>query len=418
MEHKREWDGYFNYEYDVQSVNNGIDIFEFSSIESEKRKMNVSFGNTFKKEEMNKNKINKSKSIFINDDNIFDDSFYEIQKLKNQLIKYQEENKIYIKKEIKFLKEINDKDKLIKELEEKIKKLQNLNLILSEDNKKLLELVHLFKILSELDKKNYIKNNDVKENNINKANEVINYNVKKIPNPKRFINISNNKENSIKTIKDKKERNYSIKKTNVYSKSKINSKSLTKEKNKETNFESNFNDSYLYQDKNYINYQNKTNKYSSRNTVLQNPKNLTYEPYPKFEKGIITISSCSNNNSGNDSLIYIENRTKDYSLLNSKYYSNTLPINESKYNNNCNIPINENNNINFLSEDIRVTNNNTFNSNDYKELIERLNKYKEGKLYNNNNRNINNINNDKIPFQFLTTEKLYRNILISQFGEI
>ena len=418
MEHKREWDGYFNYEYDVQSVNNGIDVFEFSSIESEKRKMNVSFGNTFKKEEMNKNKINKSKSIFINDDNIFDDSFYEIQKLKNQLIKYQEENKIYIKKEIKFLKEINDKDKLIKELEEKIKKLQNLNLILSEDNKKLLELVHLFKILSELDKKNYIKNNDVKENNINKANEVINYNVKKIPNPKRFINISNNKENSIKTIKDKKERNYSIKKTNVYSKSKINSKSLTKEKNKETNFESNFNDSYLYQDKNYINYQNKTNKYSSRNTVLQNPKNLTYEPYPKFEKGIITISSCSNNNSGNDSLIYIENRTKDYSLLNSKYYSNTLPINESKYNNNCNIPINENNNINFLSEDIRVTNNNTFNSNDYKELIERLNKYKEGKLYNNNNRNINNINNDKIPFQFLTTEKLYRNILISQFGEI
>ena len=49
MEYKREWDGYFNYEYDVQSVNNGIDIFEFSSIESEKRKMNVSFGNTFKK---------------------------------------------------------------------------------------------------------------------------------------------------------------------------------------------------------------------------------------------------------------------------------------------------------------------------------------------------------------------------------
>ena len=418
MEYKREWDGYFNYEYDVQSVNNGIDIFEFSSIESEKRKMNVSFGNTFKKEEINKNKINKSKSIFINDDNMFDDSFYEIQKLKNQLIKYQEENKIYIKKEIKFLKEINDKDKLIKELEEKIKKLQNLNLILSEDNKKLLELVHLFKILSELDKKNYIKNNDVKENNINKENEVINYNVKKIPNPKRFINISNNKENSIKKIKDKIERNYSIKKTNAYSKSKINSKSLSKEKNKETNFESNFNDSYLYQDKNYINYQNKTNKYSSRNTVLQNPKNLTYEPYPKFEKGIITISSCSNNNSGNDSLIYIENRTKDYSLLNSKYYSNTLPINESKYNNNCNIPINENNNINFLSEDIRVTNNNTFNSNDYKELIERLNKYKAGKFYNNNNRNINNINNDKIPFQFLTTEKLYRNILISQFGEI
>ena len=45
MEYKREWDGYFNYEYDVQSVNNGIDIFEFSSIESEKRKMNVLYKN-------------------------------------------------------------------------------------------------------------------------------------------------------------------------------------------------------------------------------------------------------------------------------------------------------------------------------------------------------------------------------------
>ena len=61
MENKREWDGYFNYEFDVQSVNNGIDVMQFNNNYFENKKFN---GNifTFKKDEWSNNKI-KSKSI-------------------------------------------------------------------------------------------------------------------------------------------------------------------------------------------------------------------------------------------------------------------------------------------------------------------------------------------------------------------
>ncbi len=98
MENKREWDGYFNYEFDVQSVNNGIDVMQFNNNYFENKKFN---GNifTFKKDEWSNNKI-KSKSIFINGENLFNNSFPEVQKLKKELNKCQEENIIYKKKEI------------------------------------------------------------------------------------------------------------------------------------------------------------------------------------------------------------------------------------------------------------------------------------------------------------------------------
>ncbi len=404
MENKREWDGYFNYEFDVQSVNNGIDVMQFNNNYFENKKFN---GNifTFKKDEWSNNKI-KSKSIFINGENLFNNSFPEVQKLKKELNKCQEENIIYKKKEVKYIKEINEKDKLIKELDEKNKKLQNINSLLNEDNKKLMELINLFKIISEFDKKDSSNNksinvniNNLNNNNLNKEN--INLEQRKIPNPKKFINITNNtktNENTLKNLNDiiKKENTL----TKVNSKkhlSKNTSKNQSKEKN--NSLENNFNNSYLFQDKNYINIENPKTSSSSKNSN-QETKNYSYKPHQRFEKGIITISSCSNNSSGNNSLIYIENRSNKYYNINSKYSINSNSI----HNKNYNIP----------SEDFKVTNSNTFNSNDYKDIIERLNKYKETNLNNDNN----NCLKDKIPFQILDTEKLYKNILKSRFGEI
>ena len=404
MENKREWDGYFNYEFDVQSVNNGIDIIQFNNNYFDNKRIN---GNifTFKKDECSNNK-KKSKSILINGENLFNNSFPEVQKLKKELNKFQEENTIYKKKELIYIKEINEKDKLIKELDEKNKKLQNINSQLNDDNKKLIELINIFKIISDFDKKDSAINkninvniNNLNNNNINKEN--INIQQKKIPNPKKFINISNNtktNENTLKNLNDiiKKENTL----TKINSKKKINknnSKNQSKEKN--NSLENNFINSYLFQGKNYINIENP--KTTSSKNSNQETKNYSYKPHQQFEKGIITISSCSNNSSGNNSLIYIENRSNKHYNINSKYSINSNSI--------------HNNNYNLLSEDFKVTNNNTFNSNDYKDIIDRLNKYKETNLNSDNN---NNLFKDKIPFQFLDTEKLYKNIIKSRFGEI
>ena len=405
MENKREWDGYFNYEFDVQSVNNGIDVMQFNNNYFENKKFN---GNifTFKKDEWCNNKI-KSKSIFINGENLFNNSFPEVQKLKKELNKCQEENIIYKKKEVKYIKEINEKDKLIKELDEKNKKLQNINSLLNEDNKKLMELINLFKIISEFDKKDSSNKKKINENinnlntnNINKEN--INIQQRKIPNPKRFINITNNiktNENTFKNLNDIIIKENTL--TKVNSKKQIN-KNNSKNQSKEKNncLENDYNNSYLFQGKNYINIEN--HKTSSSKNSNQETKNYSYKPHQQFEKGIITISSCSNNSSGNNSLIYIENRSNKHYNINSKYSINTNSI--------------HNKNDNLLSEDYKVTNSNTFNSNDYKDIIDRLNKYKEktNLICDNNTNNFK----DKIPFQILDTEKLYKNILKSRFGEI
>lgn len=260
--YKREWDEYFNYDFDIKSINNGIakssskleeyfqdlqgidlrmsnpNSFSFQlketgdHLQSESKKSdylitveNVNFNteeDPFENDELftdnikpfiNYNEIAEKfvKNIFIRaqKEDLIEpcDSYKDLVDI-DKLEKRYEAFLNYKNNTLK--REIESKEEEIEKLNDKLSKCKYQNQIVIEENKKLLEIIHLFKLMNEIDKKKRGTEEERSDDEINIDIDTNDINLKdiNIEEFEKLINIKNsdyfkdenseNKENSIK----------------------------------------------------------------------------------------------------------------------------------------------------------------------------------------------------------------------------
>ena len=402
IQYKREWDEYFNYDFDIRSINNGI--FLPSSFQEPSPNIDLKMSNavtfSFRKKETlqsenfdndylvtveNVNFNTEEEDDPFENENLFKDRikpFVDYKEIATRFVndlyknanidkiepcdqlsnligpnvidKRNEELNEYKNRRLK--REIEFKDEEIYKLNDKLSKCKYQNQIVLDENKKLLEIIHLFKMMNEIDNKKKITK-EIENDIMTSLNENdINLKDINIVELEKLINLKNSEElNESKQSEKSNKESITSTKENRFTK-KVTRNRISTSHSKKDALTSEYSNSYLFKEKKcYITI-------STPSTIKTNRKVSYNKPKKSFskQKCKIPLSTSSKTNPFYD----VEKRLAQYA--NNDY--DTFTTNSNLYSLSNNYTQNTNTYHKYID---------TKEDRAYDDILNRLEQYKE-----------------------------------------